>query len=126
MRLPHILAIVLLILCAGFGAAQTNRQELDKKELEALARTEKAQQAAKAKFQKAPRDASLRKSYLDLTYKLGYDTMISPAIDSKERYPKALRLFREVLQVDPNHKLAKHWRDEIERIYRSLNRPIPK
>jgi tetratricopeptide (TPR) repeat protein len=52
--------------------------------------------------------------------------MTSPALTPKEKYPKALALFREALKVDPKNKVALENKNMIEQIYKSMGRPIPK
>lgn len=98
----------------------------EKKELAELAKLEKMQQAAKASFSKSPKDAKVRKNYLQLSLTLANNIQASMALGSKDKYPKALRLYREVLKVDPKNKEAKFNKDRIESIYKSMGRPIPK
>ncbi len=51
--------------------------------------------------------------------------MTSPLLGAKVKYPRALRLYREALKLDPNNKEAKANKKMIEDIYRSMGRPIP-
>jgi hypothetical protein len=50
-----------------------------------------------------------------------YNSPMSP----KEKYPKALALYREVVKLDPTNDQAKNAVDMIESIYRQMGRPIP-
>jgi hypothetical protein len=45
--------------------------------------------------------------------------------DMRTRMPEALRHYRRVLELDPENAQAKAEIDQIEGIYRSLNREIP-
>lgn len=111
----------------AIGLSAIAQQPIDsKKELAELARLEKLQIASKAAFKKSPKDAKKRKAYLDVSLLLANNTQASMALGSKDKYPKALRLYREVLVVDPANKEAKLNRDRIESIYKSMGRPIPK
>ncbi len=94
--------------------------------LKKMAALEVKQQAAKSAHMKKPRDERLKKTYVDLTVDLGVLAMTSPDLSSKEKYPKALRLFREALKTDPKNRTALHWKTQIEDIYRSMGKPIPK
>lgn len=119
-----LLSAFSLMLAAASAPAQSNVNE--KKELAELKKLEQLQQKAKAEYTKAPKDAGKKKKYLDLTLTLANNTQASMALGSKEKYPKALRLYREVLKVDPKNKEAKENKDMIEMIYKSMGRPIPK
>lgn len=123
-RFAPITAFVLLLALSGSILAQKKVDE--KKELAELAKIEKAQQAAKAAYLKSPKDAKKKKAYVDATLVLANNTQASIALSSKDKYPKALRLFREAIKVDPKNKEAIQGRDTIESIYKSLGRPIPK
>lgn len=45
--------------------------------------------------------------------------------EQRTRMPEALRHYRRVLQLDPDNERAKAEIEQIESIYRSLNREIP-
>jgi tetratricopeptide (TPR) repeat protein len=51
--------------------------------------------------------------------------MLDPAVPPREKYPQALKMFREALQLDPNNALAKDGIKLIEDIYKSMGRPVP-
>ena len=46
-----------------------------------------------------------------------YAVVLSP----KQKYPEALRLFKEALKVDPKNVDARTAKDQIEAVYRSMN-----
>ncbi len=116
------LAVCLFLTGLAFGQNSINT----KTELANLQKLENLQVASKTKFQKAPKDAKKRKEYISLTLTLANNVQASMALSSKEKYPKSLRLYREVLKTDPKNAEAKENKERIEMIYRSMGRPIPK
>ena len=51
--------------------------------------------------------------------------MLDPALPPREKYPKALAMFRNALKTDPDNALAKDGVNLIEDVYRSMGRPVP-
>lgn len=51
--------------------------------------------------------------------------MLDPAMAPKDKYPKALGMFRDAVKIDPSNALATKSITLIEDIYRSMGRPIP-
>lgn len=51
--------------------------------------------------------------------------MLDPALAPKDKYPKALGMFRDAVKIDPSNALATKSITLIEDIYRSMGRPIP-
>ncbi|HRF60855.1 MAG TPA: hypothetical protein PLH94_13195 [Fimbriimonadaceae bacterium] len=121
----RLLILILALVLSVTAFAQSDAKALATEKAK-LAGLEKTYTAAKAKFTKSAKDAKVKKTYLDAANALADATMRSAALSSKEKYPKALRLFREVLKVDPANKMAMENRDMIEGIYKSMGRPIPK
>lgn len=116
--------LVFVALVASLAVGQ-GMKDMDKKELAMLATLENAQLSAKAAFAKKPKDAKAKKAYIDATMKLADAELISPALLPKDKYPKALRHYREVRKVDPKHTKANEQIALIEGIYKSMKRPIP-
>jgi len=78
--------------------------------------------AAKAAYGKDPKT---KDAYVQATIKLATDTMGSNSLESKVKYPAALRLYREALKVDPTNKDAMDYKNLIEGIYKQMGRPVP-
>lgn len=51
--------------------------------------------------------------------------MLDPALPPKEKYPTALGMFRDALEIDPGNALAEQGIALIEDVYRSMGRPVP-
>jgi len=51
--------------------------------------------------------------------------MLDPALAPREKYPKALGMFRDALEIDPGNALAAKSITLIEDIYKSMGRPVP-
>lgn len=92
---------------------------------EQLVRFQKDYELAKTAYQKNPASKEAKEAYVISTVRLGTATMVSPALESKVKYPGALRLYREALKVDPTNEEAVKNKDQIEAIYKQLGRPIP-
>jgi len=50
------------------------------------------------------------------------DTTIPPA----KRYPEALKLLRQAVQLDPANKKAASDKKMIEDVYKQMGKPLPK
>ncbi len=76
-------------------------------------------------YEKNTGDEATKKKLVQATYELGrkieYDNSLPPFV----KYRQALKLFRRTLELDANHKEALAEKDQIEGIYRSMNKPIP-
>jgi tetratricopeptide (TPR) repeat protein len=122
----HIRLLALLVMLLPALAMAQGASVDTKKELAAIAQLEKEYKQAKAAFEKNKKSAPLKKAYGEKTLKLAEKIMYSPALAPRDKYPQALRYYREVLTVDPKNKKAKESIDTIEKIYKSMGRPVPK
>ena len=90
-----------------------------------LAKLEKEYVAAKKALAKSPKDAKAKKKFADAGAKFGHESMMSPALSPRIKYRQALRVYREVLKVDPKNSVAKPEYDLIVSIYKQMGRPVP-
>lgn len=95
--------------------------EADKKQLATL---QIAYDRAKASYSKS-KSASAKDALIVATVRLGTATMSAPSLPPREKYPNALRYYREALALDPSNKEAANNKAMIEDIYRGMGRPIP-
>ncbi len=86
----------------------------------------KAMELAKKAFSKKPKDAKIKATYIGTILKLANHYLEAEFMPPKSKYPASLKLYREILKLNPKHAIAKERKDTIEGIYRSMNRPIPK
>lgn len=114
-----------LIAVAAAGFAQTASDQRRKAEEERMKKLEKAYTDAKSAFTRNPNNATLKKRYVDATVTFGTFTMNTFLFPPMQKYPRALRLYREALRHDPQNREALANKKMIEDIYRSMGRPIP-
>lgn len=119
-----------VLLCVFCLAAGASAQFMSKAEIKAettkIAALEKSYKAAKTASVKTPKDAKKRAAYLKATNAYAYKVMTAASLAPRDKYPVALRLYRESQKVSPADKDSKKWIKGIEDIYRSMGRPIPK
>lgn len=101
-------------------------EERKKADTEKMKKAEANYKASKAAYEKKPSDPKLKDAYVKATNEYANSIMMNSAYTPVEKYPPALRLYREVLKVDPKNAEARRWIETIESIYRSLGKPIPK
>ncbi len=105
------------------AAALSQTPDADKRQLAACARD---YQAAKTALAKHPKDPTVRAKFVRAGDRYATAAMTSNALTPHVRYPLSLRLYREVLKVDPHNREASANSAMIEQVYRSMHRPIPK
>ena len=84
-----------------------------------------AYDAAKKTLAAKPKDAKAKVAYVAAGDRYATATMMSPDLDRKAKYRDALKVYREVLKVDPKNHEAKNNSDMIVSIYKSMGRPVP-
>lgn len=119
------IALVVALALSSFVLAGQAGKQLTPEEAK-LERLKKGYVAAKAKYTKQPKNANLKRNYVEATVAYGNAMMTSPALSAKVKYPGALRLYREALKLDPKHKVALANKKTIEDIYKGMGREIPK
>jgi tetratricopeptide (TPR) repeat protein len=78
-----------------------------------------------AAYAKNPSDAATKKQLATATYEYGHTLMMDPQLSPRVKYRAALKEFRRVLELDPNHQQAASEKAMIESIYRQMGRPVP-
>ncbi|MCX7800893.1 MAG: hypothetical protein N2109_11190 [Fimbriimonadales bacterium] len=126
--LKHLLPVLLLVVgsLALAGGGQQTGDAAAKKEREKIAQLKKAYEKAKATHIAKPKDQKVKKGFVDAATLYARTVMFAPSLAPKEKYPEALRVYREVLKADPKNREAKDSIQTIESIYTSMGRPIPK
>lgn len=93
---------------------------------EKLAKLEKEYKAAKKASVAKPKDAKLKKKYVDSAVAFGLGNEYAETLPPNKKYRLALQYFREALKLDPKNKIAKEQINLIESIYKSMGKEIPK
>lgn len=119
-RIAPVIALLALI---GSAWAQSPPQKGTKEELTKLEAIYKKTKAEGAKAKASPKQV---KAYVAATVAYGNCVMMSPTLPPREKYPKALNLYREALKLDPKNKVALDNKKLIEDIYKQMGRPVPK
>lgn len=134
--IPSALVFAALAGCGDSGQAQVDSQvkappvSVDEKPAPRpkadLATLEKSSAAAREALAKNPKDKALLKLTADTIYQEAEAAMYADELPPKEKYPRALKLYEEVVKLDPENKMAKESIDTIVSIYKSMGREVPK
>ena len=128
--LAMVLSLAMILTCSlsfaqgakpPMGGKSSGAQVSDAK----LKGLEKTYVATKASYTKTPKNAAVKKKYIDATLAYGLGCMYSESLPPREKYKKALVYLREVLKVDPKNKVAREQHDMIVAIYKQMGRPVP-
>jgi len=119
MNVMKTLAALLALGLGALGLAQSSDPAVIKK-------LEKDYVASKQAFAKAPKNKKVRDAFVRAGVRFGHESMVSPVLGTSVKYKQALRVYREVLKVDPTNPVAKKESDLIISIYKSMGRPVPK
>ena len=76
-------------------------------------------------FKKTPNDAALAKALADAHLQYGDFYLNNSAMPPFQKYPNALRQYRQVLAYDKTNTDAQGKIKLIEGIYKSMGRPVP-
>ncbi len=122
MSWPKVALLSLCLAIAAFaGSVQVSSPAAEAKEKHDLAVIKQDRDRAEKAWHKQPQNTKLKKQYVFATVKLGMHTMYAVVLPPKQKYPEALRLFKEALKVDPSNKDARTAKDQIEAVYQSMN-----
>ncbi|PIO47193.1 MAG: hypothetical protein CMR00_11690 [[Chlorobium] sp. 445] len=89
----------------------------DKKANELYAKVKAIEESGKATEKKA----ELIKAYMEFANYMTFSAPVPPNI----KYRPALKAYRRVLELEPNHAEAQKNKKQIEEIYTAMGRPIP-
>ena len=115
MRIPTVLLVLVAFVAAG---AQTPPDK-------ALANYKKAYLAAKKSLAAKPKDKKAQTAFVVAGDRYATATMTADSLPPRTKYREALRLYREVLKVDPKNREAANNSKMIIDIYKSMGRPVP-
>lgn len=76
-------------------------------------------------FDKSPANDAAKNALVGALVARAEYYMTADDLAPREKYPKALQLYRRAVKLDPDNATAKAGVDQIESIYRSMGRPIP-
>ena len=110
-----VLSLVVLVATAG---AQSQEQKQ-------LTEFRAGYASAKRTLAARPKDPKARAAFAVAGDRLATATMTAESLPRRTKYVDALRIYREVLKVDPNNHEAKNNAGMIVSIYKSMHRPIP-
>ena len=127
-QVSKFLTLIVSALLLGTALAQGPFQQSKPSpaDQERLTKLEKAYKAAKSALEKTPKSPKAKKDFTTIGAAYGHESMVSNALPPRTKYPQALKIYREVLKVDPNEKTAKSESELIISIYKQMGRPIPK
>lgn len=103
----------------------TPEVKAEKAKLAKLAANSKAARNAYEKNAGKPTAGKFKKAAADTIMKEADAVLVSPAMGPKDKYPKALGLYREVVKLDPKNKEAQDAIKTIVSIYKQMGRPVP-
>lgn len=72
-----------------------------------------------------PADKGAAKAYVTATLDLALRIQSCAELTPHEKYPTALRLYRQLLSIDPSNQEAQGDAQQIVDIYHSMGRPVP-
>lgn len=80
---------------------------------------------ARTAFDRNPSDSAAKKTLVDVTLQNAQFYMYKSPLPPGQKYPKALKGYRDVLKLDPSNAKASESIAMIEGIYKSLGKPVP-
>lgn len=111
-------AVVAAALCASSIVDDARKKIKEGKYEEAIAGLEPARKSA-------PKDAAITRALVDAHLAYGDFFMFNQQMRPMQKYPSALKQYRQVLVYDKTNAKAKENIGTIEGIYKSMGRPVP-
>lgn len=91
-----------------------------------IQKLEKEYLAAKRDYKRNPKNKKAEERFVKAATIYGHECMVSPDLPARVKYRMALRAYREVLEIEPNHPVARPEHDLIVSIYKQMGLPVPK
>jgi tetratricopeptide (TPR) repeat protein len=107
-----------LLYAADPAVEQARKKIADKKYDEAISSLEAAHKAK-------PKSVEVQKALGDAYVAKADSFMYNDALPPRQKYPTALKAYRQALAYDSDNKKAKEGVSTIEGIYKSMGRPVP-
>jgi hypothetical protein len=123
MRLTLAIAAICVV---AYGFSQRPTVQPTKADQLRLEHLQHVYASTKIAYKKKPSDTKARKAFVLAATSYGHESMVSPVLPAKIKYRQALRIYREVLKLDPKNPVAKPESDLIISIYKSMGREVPK
>lgn len=114
MRFSAFLAAIALFVTASFAQTAAEVKSYEKSYL-----------AAKKALAAKPKDKKRQKAFIVAGDRFATASMNAASLPPRVKYRQALRVYREVLKVDPKNREAKNNSEMIVSIYKSMGRPVP-
>jgi hypothetical protein len=116
MRFPAIFVAIVALISFAFAQAGANKQ---------LVKFQTAYTTAKKALSTKPKDKKVRAAFVVAADRYATAMMVESTLPPRLRYPGALRIYREVLKVDPKNTEALNNSKMIVDVYKSMGRPVP-
>jgi hypothetical protein len=110
--------IFVIAFCFGQGGPDSSKQQ--------ILHLEKAYTSAKGALAKHPKSSTAKHTFAVAADMYATAAMTTSSMTPHQRYPLALKLYREVLKVEPSNHEAANNSEMIISVYKSMHRPIPK
>jgi len=108
---------VVSLACLLAAVAASAQNSADKKQLDALTANLRT---AKANFKKSHGNPKAKHQLVVAIDKLATATMTSEALNPRLRYPQALAMYQDALNLDPQNNEAKNNAAMIDSVYRGM------
>jgi tetratricopeptide (TPR) repeat protein len=125
--MKQILAVLAIAaVLAGCGEQKVDAEKLNR--ANALVNTGQYEEGIaqlEGLYANSPDDIALKQSLISAHMKYANFNMYNDDLAPRVKYPQALKHYRAVLKLDPNHQDAKSGADQIVEIYEMMGRPVP-
>jgi hypothetical protein len=116
MRFPAVFVAIVALIPFAFAQNAADKQ---------LTKFKAAYTTAKKALTAKPKDKKVRTAFVVAADRYATAMMVESTLPPRMRYPGALRIYREVLKVDPKNSEALNNSKMIVDVYKSMGRPVP-